>query len=669
MTKYDRDLSNMSYTNKDFGSIFPELLELAKKLSYKWNPIESDESDPGVVLLKLAALMADKDNYNIDKNILELFPMSVTQLPNARQIYDQCGYTMRYYQAATATIAMSILASPFASLSELKDIDYAYPIEITIPKYAAITDLEHKITYTTTSSATLKYYTNDKNDVVKSESVDNVTAIQGGIYHYTINNSPNIMLSSLDYDNRLYFSEKDIAENGIYISNVGESSLWSAVDNLYIQQLGEKCFKFGIDPKSDRCYVEFPSDMASLIGSGITLSYIRTSGRQGRVRQRVLNGFLTNPVATVAYYTTAGDKVTLGSNGVPLTVELTSGETGSTYVTNRDASNGGADPETVGDAYKNYQRVKNTFDTLVTLKDYSDYMVTKDLASNGFVCDRTSDIQSTYTVMEHLNGNNIYHTIVKDKYVPTKVFTYDTTNQTYSEDTTKTFYEKSPEMNAFALRVYPTIFVSDASTPGNFVRSFKMSDSQYALQNTAGEALSDVACINHDFIGYETDRILMIKNKYPLNARIIPHTKLSEQQQREVVSNVVNNLYEALNARKMTFGEEAPYDEIYDVISASDARIKALALDDFTYHTYAVYLDSTNGKITEIRIDDESSEYLETTDDTPVSGQTYYTKGSDGTYTECSTLTSLLVVLLTIIKLDYGGSLEGTFSQNQLWLE
>ena len=79
MTKYDRDLSNMSYTNKDFGSIFPELLELAKKLSYKWNPIESDESDPGVVLLKLAALMTDKDNYNIDKNILELFPMSVTQ--------------------------------------------------------------------------------------------------------------------------------------------------------------------------------------------------------------------------------------------------------------------------------------------------------------------------------------------------------------------------------------------------------------------------------------------------------------------------------------------------------------------------------------------------------------------------------------------------------------
>ena len=87
MTTYKRELSNLSYTNKDFAQIYPELLDLAKKISYKWDPSTSDESDPGVVLLKFAALMADKCNYNIDKNVLELFPASVTQMPNARQIF------------------------------------------------------------------------------------------------------------------------------------------------------------------------------------------------------------------------------------------------------------------------------------------------------------------------------------------------------------------------------------------------------------------------------------------------------------------------------------------------------------------------------------------------------------------------------------------------------
>ena len=68
MSRYSSDISNMSYTNKDFGTIYPELLELAQKLSYKWDPTTSDESDPCVVLLKLAAIVADKNNYNIDKN-------------------------------------------------------------------------------------------------------------------------------------------------------------------------------------------------------------------------------------------------------------------------------------------------------------------------------------------------------------------------------------------------------------------------------------------------------------------------------------------------------------------------------------------------------------------------------------------------------------------------
>ena len=60
-------LQNTSYTNKDFTSVYVELLDLVKQLTSKWEPGISNESDPGVVLLKLNAIIADKCNYSIEK--------------------------------------------------------------------------------------------------------------------------------------------------------------------------------------------------------------------------------------------------------------------------------------------------------------------------------------------------------------------------------------------------------------------------------------------------------------------------------------------------------------------------------------------------------------------------------------------------------------------------
>ena len=73
-----KTIASTSYTNKDFESIYSELLDLVKVLTYRWDPSISNESDPGVILLKLNAVIADKCHYNSDKNVLECFPLSVT---------------------------------------------------------------------------------------------------------------------------------------------------------------------------------------------------------------------------------------------------------------------------------------------------------------------------------------------------------------------------------------------------------------------------------------------------------------------------------------------------------------------------------------------------------------------------------------------------------------
>ena len=90
-------ISNESYTRKDFYQLYPEIVELFKSLSSNYQPDESNESDPGVVLLKLAAFLADKIDYNSDKKILEIFMTSATQEESMRKLCDMMGYNMKYY--------------------------------------------------------------------------------------------------------------------------------------------------------------------------------------------------------------------------------------------------------------------------------------------------------------------------------------------------------------------------------------------------------------------------------------------------------------------------------------------------------------------------------------------------------------------------------------------
>ena len=86
ITNRDLQIENKSYTNKDFSTVYEEIVEIVNKLTDKWNPRETNEADPGVVLLKVAAFLTDKLNYNIDKNTLEKFITSATQLSSIKDI-------------------------------------------------------------------------------------------------------------------------------------------------------------------------------------------------------------------------------------------------------------------------------------------------------------------------------------------------------------------------------------------------------------------------------------------------------------------------------------------------------------------------------------------------------------------------------------------------------
>lgn len=550
---YNNELSSLSYTNKDFNSIYAELLEYAKKISYKWDPTASDESDPGLVLLKLVSLIGDKNNYNIDKNVLELMPVSVTQIPTARQLFDQCGYCMHHYEAAYGSLNVELKVHPeVRGENQADSADSAYTY--TLPRFTMFTDTDSSVVYTSIDESSLK-----RNETRV------VNVLEGRATTYSINNDTNITLTNLDSNNRLYFTDYDVAENGIFITNTGENNYekWQKVDNLYVQSPLTRCYKFGVALNTNTCYIEFPDDIDTLFGEGITITYIKTQGRTGSISAFRLNSFL-NDVSSVRNHIIqqSSEDVTLTSNEV--------------NIYNPFPILNGSDPETIDEAYKNYRRVKDTFDTLVSLKDYNNYMLSSKLASNGYVCDRTNDPQYSYKIREAQDLGSV-----------------DRLCQEPLGDDQET-------LSAFDLTVYALQYVENVDSDYAYKSTFTLVNNDKFEKSFEN---NDIKSMQHDFKGFQNDKILMIKNKYPIHAMIVPKYKVSPAESHEIIYNIEKALWGAINSKNIDFGEGAPYDLIYDTITEADSRIKAVSLDYPTYETYAVFWHG--GRICELRVDDK----------------------------------------------------------------
>jgi hypothetical protein len=379
----------ISYTNLDFSSIYIEVLDLIKKLTYKWDPSISDESDPGVILVKLSALLADKCNYNIDKSVLEAFPLSVTQEANARQLYEQLGYYMDWYEAATVPVLLSWINESGNTNEEVK--------EYTIPLFTPISNKDGSIKYTLIGVEGPDGVVVSNGMLTTDSRELKMIAMEGIAVKYSYqNNGSNIVTSQMvDKDtHRIYFTgdsfAQRIVQNGIFITNTGQSnySSWKRVNNIYEQSYNELRYKFGYDQFSQNCYLEFPDNYSELIGDGIEITYIllEDEERAQDIPAQELEQFIS------PFVTLEDPNVTLSSSNVK--------------ISNYAAASGHKNSESINEAYSNYKKTVGTFKTLITLRDYLNYIKSKDLdiCSNAFVCDRTNDVQSTYKVVSKQHG-------------------------------------------------------------------------------------------------------------------------------------------------------------------------------------------------------------------------------------------------------------------------
>lgn len=427
----------ISYTNLDFSAIYSETIDLIKQLTYKWDPSISNESDPGVVLVKLSALLADKMNYNIDKNVLETFPLSVTQDGNARQLYDQLGYYMDWYVSGAAPISLNWTGDTVTETDAQGNIS---TVTYKIPKFTTIIDSEQSVSKRYSLIGIEGAEDNVVSDVLLTTDGKTVIALalEGLAVQYQYEGETVITAQMVDpLSRRLYFTTSNISQNGVFIKNTNQENYasWKRVNNLYENSFDELRYVFGYDSNTNTCFLEFPDNYTELFGSGIEITYLLIDPTAGDVPAGDLSQFMSPVTITNSNGETVA---TLGADNVKLTNYL--------------ASTGHKNVESINEAYINYKKTVGTFKTLITLRDYANYIRNRDLnlCSNAFVCDRTNDAQTSYKIMNKSNG--LDNLIIKVEQVVNRNSIESTFEYTYrlSEDTvmdsSKTYYYIEEDM-------------------------------------------------------------------------------------------------------------------------------------------------------------------------------------------------------------------------------
>lgn len=550
ITQTDLNISNISYTNKDFQSIITELYEYAKKLSSLWDPSSTNESDAGVILLKLLAFIGDKNNYNIDENILQAFMPSVSQISQMRQLCEMNAFQMSSYVSAIAPISIVY-----------KGDDLGEDESFVLPKFTTqLSDINNTVTFSLLNDAVIR-----GGQVVNSD----IKAIQGKAYQLTVGNSTIIQLSNLDDNNRLYLPSKNVAENGIFVYNADNSTSlnepWEQVTNLNITGLSDKSYKFGYNSTLNLPYIEFPENITTTIGTGLVVWYILSDGVQGNIASNVL------------YKVASPTKFKVDNTEKEIDVSLNEDGISKLSVTNTSSTSSGADPNTINEAYNKFKKVAGTFSTLVTCRDYANALynkissqTSKNLVSNVQVSDRRDDINFSRNIIT-LNRDGIAKISLNDY---TNITPFDL--MVYALNPIVSDYNIQSYKNSYQPASYQVLLEAKASLEEN---------------QTISHTLKDLI---NDFPTSADGRIFLLKNMYTLNGKIITNSKVNKFEQQTILTNIKTALVKNFNSRELEYGYEIPFDSLIDIIKNSDSRIKTVSLEEPIINTNVVVKDSKN---------------------------------------------------------------------------
>ena len=588
-TDYKRGI--VSYTSRDYESLVEEFWKMVPRLTELWQPGVDDDiwrpeanADPGVVLGKYLASVADMLGVNLDWMANEVFAPSVSQRKDAEKVFGLIGYELGFYTAARTEVEFKN-----NSTVDLK-IDFGFNGSnfCTLNAYTDITKQPRVITYnilplTNTYGATetrskrsvltenLDVFA--ESDIVTLKPGQSVTrvAIEGELRYV------NVSVESIKRSNYIVtLPSQHIDTTAIWVKARSSQTADSFLQTQWIQCSSPAEF-IQPEPRFAVTYDSYSNAQLQISNylnqlenydkNWLTLYWIDCSGVIGCVGQNVLQDLLlAKPDQSID--SNSGDLLV---SNLPNTVELPH-----THVVV------GKSPETAKEAYFNSRNYINTWDSLITLPDFNRFLNREPGVDCGIVIDCQKALEYNLAVY---NDENLTDSQKSKMYI-TK---YD-------------FPEGDPIFDWS--KVLNLGF--DPSDPNKFVFStnFKRYTAMcFAIHNdfkpsTYGRGQSDKAQIKKqiNFVRYKppTQFITNVERDYkPLQAmtvdlefgwaRIFPFYCVgtitpTKPVSKDVAETIISKAKEALalyfSPANRQFGVKPTLMEVIDVIENSDSRIR-----------------------------------------------------------------------------------------------
>ena len=536
------DFNKTRYTHRDYESLKKDLIDIIPSLTQKWTSTE--ESDPGIVLIKLISMLGDNLSYNMDKMALEMYLDSVTQRKNCAKILSLLGYKMHWYRSARvmATVRNMISSSSTASGNVNGSPIVIQPWSTTFRagslQYIMVNEEQANDSYIT---------------LLPLAESKTITLVEGSV------STARFSGKSLNR-NRYYFTRSNIdeAHMRLFVDNGSGSTteVGELVDNLYLVTNNDRVyFEFGVD-EYDNPYIELIDFWKSLVGdnANFIVQYIVTEGSRGNV---------TDNAFEIQQY----------ANGSCLYITNLANNTENSLVPYNAP---GKDPQTPATARKESADYVFTHDTLVSASDFE--KATRRFAgvSNSKLVDgeiikldsldmheifnrKDDDTElSDYIIEEQVGGVDTYRVTpyIVLMYLIHQNFTYNS-------------YEIDYNDSSDAYDEY--VFDADSGTGGYTGQKFfpyKPSNAEVLQKVTEGIESNVIMNVE---VHYATTKVFPFKVDGTLHfiEPLDPSTIVY------IVDDIIPDALELyFSPENRSYGQKPTFLEIVDVIQSADNRIK-----------------------------------------------------------------------------------------------
>lgn len=386
-TPYSKGI--VQYTSRDYDSIMKDFWAIVPTLTDLWKP-EAD-ADPGVVLGKFLASIADMLGVNLDWLANEIFAPSVSQRKDAEKLFGLIGYELGWYTAARTEVTFKNTSEDPITL----DFGFNGSNFCTMNAYTDITGQARVITYnilpltnkygskdTRSKRAILTenldvFASTDKVELSPGSSVTRV-AIEGELRSYSVSvqhvkdNNYIIKLPSQHIDtSAIWIKAKSSQSSDEFLS-----TQWIQCSSAAEFVQPEPRFAVTYDSYSNAQLQvsNYLNQLEDYNDNYLIVYWIDCSGVIGCVGKDVLTDFVpAKSQSNPPDISTSGE---ISISNLSNTTELPNTHT----VT-------GKSPETAKEAYFNSRNYINTWDSLVTLPDFNRFLNREPGVDCGLVID------------------------------------------------------------------------------------------------------------------------------------------------------------------------------------------------------------------------------------------------------------------------------------------